>query len=266
VDLKGKVSVVTGASSGIGRRTALDLAEHGATVCAVARRAERLRSLIAELPGDGHSSMEADVTKKGQVRAMGDHVRDVHGRCDVLVNSAGISGAGAFEGRSVVARTEQVMRTNFFGALYCTAELLPLLEVAAPSNVVNIASIAGRIALRGSSAYAASKFALVGWSESLHFELAERGVFVSLIEPGPLPTEGFPMTGIVGDPLMRRVLTSDKKVSTAVLDAIAGRKLQRVVPRWYYLLPVGRFLAPPLYRRAQGRVAAIRDRRIKDHD
>jgi hypothetical protein len=266
VDLKGKVCVVTGASSGIGHRTALDLAELGATVCGVARRAERLESLVAELTGEGHSSMPADVTKKSHVRAMGAHVRDVHGRCDILVNSAGISGAGTFDGRAAVARTEHVMRTNFFGALYCTAELLPLLEAAAPSNVVNIASIAGRIALRGSSAYAASKFALVGWSESLHFELSDRGVFVSLIEPGPLPTEGFPMTDIEKDPLMRWVLTSDEKVSSAVLDAISGRKLQRVVPRWYYLLPIGRLVAPPIYRRAQGRVAAIRDRRIKPND
>jgi short-subunit dehydrogenase len=130
--------------------------------------------------------------------------------------------------------------------------------------VVNIASIAGRLALRGSSAYAASKFALVGWSEALHFELAERGVFVSLIEPGPLPTEGFPMTDLLKDPLMRRVLTSDEKVSSAILDAISRHKLQRVVPRWYYLLSIARLVAPPVYRLAQGPLATIRNRRSKE--
>jgi short-subunit dehydrogenase len=262
VELRGKVCVVTGASSGIGRRTALDLAAAEAVVCGVARRADRLESLISELPGDGHSITTADVTKKSHVRAIGAHVREVHGRCNILVNSAGISGAGSFHERDSVARTERVMRTNFFGALYCTAELLPLLEAAAPSSVVNIASIAGRLALKGSSAYAASKFALVGWSEALHFELAQRGIFVSLIEPGPLPTEGFPMTRLVDDPLMRHVLTSDEQVSAAIFDAIARRKLQRVVPRWYYLLSIGRLLAPPVYRFAQGPLAAVRNRRI----
>jgi uncharacterized protein len=264
MELTGKVCVVTGASSGIGRRTALDLAARGATICGVARRAERLDSLLVELPGEGHSSVPADVSKKSHVRTIGAHIREVHGRCDVLVNSAGISGAGAFDGRAAVARTEQVVRTNFFGALYCTAELLPLLEAAAPSSVVNIASIAGRLAVRGSSAYAASKFALVGWSEALHFELSERGVFVSLIEPGPLPTEGFPMTDLVKDPLMRRVLTSEERVSSAVLDSISRRTLQRVVPRWYYLLSIVRLVAPPVYRFAQGPLATIRNRRIKE--
>jgi short-subunit dehydrogenase len=261
VELRGRVCVVTGASSGIGRRTALDLAARGAVICGVARRAERLETLLAELPGEGHSSVVTDVTKKGQVRAMGAHVREAYGRCDILINSAGISGAGTFDATDAVRRTEEVMRTNFFGALYCTAELLPLLEASAPSNVVNIASVAGRLALRGSSAYAASKFALVGWSEALHFELAERGVCVSLIEPGPLPTEGFPMTRLVNDPLVRHVLTSEGQVSSAIQRSISHRKLQRVVPRWYYLLPIARLIAPPVYRFAQGPLAAVRNRR-----
>ena len=264
MELKGKVCVVTGASSGIGRRAAIDLAARGATVCGVARRAERLESVISGLSGDGHSMVPADVTKKTQVTAMASHVKEVHGRCDILVNSAGIGGAGTFDGRAAVGRTEEVMKTNFFGALYCTAELMPLLEEAAPCSVVNIASIAGRLALRGSSAYAASKFALVGWSEALHFELAERGVFVSLVEPGPLPTEGFPMTGLVKDPLMRRVLTSDEKVSSAILDAVARRKMQRVVPRWYYLLSIARVLVPPVYRFAQGPLATVRKHRVPE--
>lgn len=262
MELKGKVCVVTGASSGIGRRTALDLAARGATICGVARRAERLESLMSELVGDGHSAVPTDVTKKSQVRAMATHVKEVYGRCDILVNSAGIPGGGTFEGRKTVARTEQVMNTNFFGTLYCTAELLPLLEASAPSHVVNVASVAGRLALKGSSAYAASKFALVGWSEALHFELAERGVFVSLIEPGPLPTEGFPMTDLVKHPLMRHVLTSDERVSTAIRATVARRRLQRVVPRWFYLLTIGRWMAPPVYRLAQGWLAAVRDRRF----
>lgn len=264
MEFKGKVCVVTGASRGIGRRTALDLAARGATVCGVARRAERLTSLLGELSGGDHTVVTADVTNRAEVKAMARHVLDAHGRCDVLVNSAGISGAGFFDGPDAVAHIEEVVKTNFFGAVYCTAELLPLLEASAPASVVNVASIAGRLALRGSSAYAASKFALVGWSEALHFELSARGVFVSLVEPGPLPTEGFPMTGLVNDRLLRMVLTTDRHVSAAIQESIARRKLQRVVPRWYYLLAVGRLVVPPVYRLAQRPLASIRGRRMPD--
>jgi NAD(P)-dependent dehydrogenase (short-subunit alcohol dehydrogenase family) len=249
--LNGKVCVVTGASSGIGRRVATDLAEAGATVCAVARREERLRDLLptlAPVDGSAHSYFVADVSARSETRLLASHVAEKHGRCDVLVNNAGISRGKTFEGESSIEDLEEVFQTNFFGAVYCTAALLPLLESSAPSNIVNVASMAGRLAYGDSSAYCASKFALVGWSESVHYDLERKRIAVSLIEPGPVPTEGFPQTALIGHPILRGSLSSAGDVSRAVKGVIRTGKMQRVVPRWFYLLQLPRILVPPLYR------------------
>jgi short-subunit dehydrogenase len=263
MEMSGKVCVVTGASSGIGRRTALDLAREGASVCVAARREERLRNLVEEMGGSPHSHVATDVSERDQVSRLGVHVRETYGRCDVLVNNAGFSGRGGFDGPRALTELHRVMATNFFGAAYCTAELLELLVSSAPSHVVNVASMAGRIATPGVSAYCASKFALVGWSESLQQELVAKGVFVSSIEPGFIPTEGFPQTEFMNDRVMRHLLGSEGEVSRAIRDAIRGRKPQRVVPRWYYLFQVPRLLTPRVYRLVAGRVMASGTARAK---
>lgn len=259
---EGKVWVVTGSSSGIGRRTSLDLAARGALVCAVARRESLLSELVAEMGGEqaGHSYFVADVSRDEDVAGLGAHVRDRHGRCDVLVNNAGFSRPGKFVDDDALEKLHDVMATNFFGVVRVTKELLPLLIEAAPSSIVNVASVAGRLGLNGGGAYCASKFALVGWSESLHFELAGLGVHVGIVEPGPVPTEGFPQADLLSDRLLRRAVSSPAAVSKAIRTTAERRKLQRVVPRAFYLLEVARYLSPPLYKFAQRRVVGDRVR------
>jgi NAD(P)-dependent dehydrogenase (short-subunit alcohol dehydrogenase family) len=239
------------------------VAAAGGTIVAAARREDRIRTLVSELPGDGHSYLVTDVSDRDQVRHLAEHVETTYGRCDVLVNNAGFLGAPGFGGErsASIEDVEAVMATNFFGALYCTGEFLDLLETSAPSNVVNVTSVAGRLAAPGQPAYTASKFALVGWTESLQPELARRGVYLSSVEPGFIPTEGFPQKGMVGDPLMERILGTDAQVSEAIQDAVAGRKPQRVVPRWYYTLQVPRVMAPRIYRMAVEKVAGARNAR-----
>lgn len=248
--MTGRVCVVTGASSGIGRRTALDLAAVGAKVCVAARRRERLEELVAEMGGEavGHSLAVTDVSVRSDVQALSSHVRDTYGRLDVLINNAGFSGRQGLRGPESIEEIESVMATNFFGAVYCTAEMLDLLQASAPSHVVNVASMSGRIATPGVSTYVASKFALAGWTESLHHEMVARGIFFSSIEPGFVPTEGFPQKNMVRDRFMKHLLGTDAQVSAAIRDAIQGRKVQRVVPRFYYLAQVPRVLTPGLYR------------------
>lgn len=244
-----RVCVVTGASSGLGRRTALDLAAEGNRVCVAARREDRLTALVDEMGGAsaGHSFQVTDVAERDQVKRLAAHVRETYGRCDVLVNNAGIPGNETF-GPDAVEKIEQVMQVNFFGAVHCTAEFYELLLESTPSHVVNVTSVAGRIATPGFASYTASKFALVGWTESLQPELAKKGIYVSSVEPGFIPTEGFPQTNLTGDPMLKRILGTEGQVSRAIRDAISGRKPQRVVPRWYYLFQVPKVLTPPLYR------------------
>lgn len=254
--LNGKVCVVTGASSGIGYRTALDLADRGAKVCAVARREDRLRSLVDEMGGEGqgHSFVVTDVSDPAQIEALAQSVEERYGRCDVLINNAGFSKERPWYEPGALEDLEAVMATNFFGVVRCTAAFMPMLLESAPSNVVNVASVAGRLAVGGAPAYTASKFGVVGWSEALHHQLRPRGVCVSLVEPGVVPTEGFPAKAIVGSRLLRHTMGTTEGVSRAIRDVIVHRKMQRTTPRWYYLLQIPRLLTPPLYRAAQQKV------------
>ena len=249
--LADKVCVITGASSGIGYQTALDLAAEGARVCLVARRKERLEELLQRMPGSGHSIAVTDVSKRDDVKALVGHVKDEYGRCDVLINNAGFSGERPLFEDGGMDDIKAMMDTNFYGTVYCTAEFLPLLSDSVPSNVVNVASMAGRLAIGGAPGYSASKFAVVGFSEALYFQLRDRGVCVSVVEPGLIPTEGFPQTPVLNDPVMKYALGTVEGVSKAIRSAISGRKMERVVPRWYYALQLPRILAPPLYRLAQ---------------
>jgi NAD(P)-dependent dehydrogenase (short-subunit alcohol dehydrogenase family) len=248
MDLSGKICVLTGASSGIGRTAAIDLARRGMVMCVVARRESLLQQLVAELPGEGHSYFVADVSDLEQVRGLERHVRDEYGRLHALVNNAGFTRGGEFTGEDSLDAVRAVMDTNYLGTVNTCAVFLPLLEASAPSRIVNVASMAGRLAFPRSSAYVASKFAVVGWSESAAFDLKLKGISVSLIEPGPIPTEGFPQESMVGHPILGRALGSQQDVANAIRNAIVKGSPTRAVPRWYRPLQIPRLLAPPLYR------------------
>lgn len=263
MSLGGKVCVVTGASSGIGRQTALDLAGEGARVCIAARRRDRLEELLAEMGGAerGHSLCVTDVSDREQVRALVTHVTETYGRLDVLINNAGFGSDSLFESPEDIAEVEKVMATNFFGTIYVTGEFLPLLRESTPSHIVTVASVAGRLAAGGAATYCASKFALVGFFESLSYDLAEQDIYVSLVEPGFIPTEGFPQADMTRDPVFKHMLGTVQGVSDAIRQAIEHRKVQRVTPRWYYLLQFPRLVSPPLYRLIYKKIAAPRQRK-----
>ncbi len=254
MELEGKICVLTGASSGIGRTAAVDLASHGMTVCVVARRKDLLQQLVEELPGNGHSYVVADVSDVEQVRSVERHVRATYGSLHALVNNAGFTRGGEFTGEDSLDAVRAVIETNYLGTVNACAVFLPLLEASAPSRIVNVASMAGRLAFPRSSAYVASKFAVVGWSESAAFDLSPRGISVCLIEPGPIPTEGFPQESLVGHPLLARALGSQQDVADAIRSAIIKGTPTRAVPRWYRPLQLPRLIAPPLYRFLAGRL------------
>jgi uncharacterized protein len=258
-----RVAVVTGASSGIGRRVAEDLSRRGWRVCAAARREGHLRSLIEGLGGEeaGHCYVVTDVSDSDDVARLAAEVDTRYGRCDALVNNAGFSARRRLDAPDALEVTEAILATNYRGAVACTRALLPALRAAAPASVVNVASVAGRVPVAGNAAYVASKFALVGWSESIRAELARDGITVSLVEPGPVPTEGFPQRAMTTHPVGRHVIAGVEDVSREVLRAIAGGDLQRTVPRVYGLLPLLRLLAPRVWDRIAVRILAARDER-----
>jgi NADP-dependent 3-hydroxy acid dehydrogenase YdfG len=191
----GTVALVTGASSGIGEATARMLAQRGATVAIVARRADRLTALAAEIESAGGRALaiEADVTDREQAEAAVRRTAEL-GRLDILVNNAGVMLLGPIVD-APVEEWETMVQVNLLGLLYTARAALPhLLEAAAGeprqvADMVNISSVAGRVARLGSGVYNATKHAVGAFSESLRQEVTGRQVRISLVEPGAVATE-----------------------------------------------------------------------------
>jgi len=246
------VMLVTGASSGIGQATARRLArEPSAALVLVARRQQRLRELAAELGEQRVSFLAVDLLDEDAPARINDHVRERHGRLDLLVNNAG----AAWRARFADGGYENVRRTmaiNFDAQVRLTEALLPLLRASAPSAIVNVASTASRVARAGSGAYSASKFALAGWSDSLWAEERANGVHVGLVLPGFISTEGFPQSELTDKPWTRWIVSTPEQGAQAIYEAGIGRRPERYVPRPYALAGVLRVVTPGLVRRALG--------------
>jgi len=194
--LQGTAVLVTGASSGIGEATALLFAQHGASVAIAARRKDRLDELAKKIEAAGGKAhaIEADVTRKDNAQKAVDETVAAFGRLDTLVNNAGVMLLGPIVDADP-AEWDRMISLNVQGLLYCTNAALPHLLRAAESeprrvaDIVNISSVAGRVARAGSGVYNASKFAVGAFSESLRYEITKRHVRVSLVEPGAVVTE-----------------------------------------------------------------------------
>jgi NADP-dependent 3-hydroxy acid dehydrogenase YdfG len=188
--LQGKVALVTGASSGIGAAAALALAAEGAHVAVVARRSERLQELVQHIYERGGKALPvvADVADEDQVGAMIQHVRSTLGRIDILVNNAGVMLLGQIEG----ANTEdwrRMVAINVMGLMYTTHAVLPTMKEQHGGHIVNISSVAGRIASAGSGVYNVTKWGVVAFSEALRQEVYKDNIRITVIEPGAVATE-----------------------------------------------------------------------------
>jgi uncharacterized protein len=243
------LAVVTGASSGIGAATAELLAGQGWRVLLVARRADRLEAMAARL--EDAVAVPADLTDPGAPDRIREAVEGAGGDLRLLVNNAGTAWRAPFAegGYENVRRT---MEINFDAPVRLTEALLPLLRASTPSAIVNVSSVAGRVGRPTNGAYAASKFALAGWSESLSVEEEPRGVHVGLVLPGFVATEGFPARQLVKSARTRWLVTSPDKVANAIAAAGPGGKREVYVSRPYWLVPRLRHLLPGLTRRALG--------------
>ncbi len=187
--LQGKVALVTGASSGIGEATAVALAAEGAAVAIAARRVDRLDTLKAKLEAEGARvvAVELDVTDEAACRAAVERTVQELGGLDIVINNAGVMLLGPIEGADT-QDWRRMVETNVLGLMYVTHAALPhLLERG--GDVVQVSSVAGRVARAGSGVYNASKFAVGAFSESLRQEVTTRGVRVTLVEPGAVATE-----------------------------------------------------------------------------
>ncbi len=227
--LAGTVALVTGASSGIGEATARELADHGASVALVARRADRLEALATELRDAGATAVvvEADVTQRDAAEAAVARTVEELGRLDIVVNNAGVMLLGPME-QAPVDEWERMVELNVLGLMYVAKAALPhLLEAAAgeprrAADLVNVSSVAGRQVRLGSGVYNATKHAVGAFSESLRQEVTQRHVRVSLVEPGAVDTElaGHNRPEVL-ETIAKRFADMERLAAADIADAIA---------------------------------------------
>jgi clavulanate-9-aldehyde reductase len=189
-DLSGRVVAITGASSGIGEATALACVAAGASVALAARRADRIQALAARIADEGGTAIAVptDVSDERQARAFVEQTYERLGRLDALVNNAGVMLLGAVTG----ADTEEWRRmidANLYGVLYCSHAALPVMQQQGSGHIVNVSSVAGRIASAGSAVYNMTKWGVNGFSEGLRQEALHANVRVTIVEPGAVATE-----------------------------------------------------------------------------
>lgn len=191
--LSGAVALVTGASSGIGAATALELSRLGASVALVARRTDRIEELAGQLDGDA-LAITSDISDRAGAEAAVQETVTSFGRLDILINNAGLMLIGPATA-APIDEWERMVQLNVLGLMYCTKAAMPHLLAAADDplrgvgDIVNISSVAGRKAQPGSAVYAATKFAVGAFSDGIRQELAGKKVRVSLVEPGLTDTE-----------------------------------------------------------------------------
>jgi NADP-dependent 3-hydroxy acid dehydrogenase YdfG len=236
--LNGTVALVTGASSGIGAATARALARQGAVVALAARRAERLDELAAELRRDRGRAfvIETDVTRRDEAFSAVERTVAELGRLDIVINNAGVMLLGlALD--APIEEWEQMVDLNIKGLLYIAHASLPHLLKAAEgsprrvSDLVNISSVAGRVARAGASVYDMTKFGVVAFSEALRQEVTKRHVRVSLVEPGLVKTE------------LQSHLRPEIRAQRAPLDQIAWLQADDVADAIQYIVTRPRHVA-----------------------
>jgi NADP-dependent 3-hydroxy acid dehydrogenase YdfG len=225
VSLEGTVALVTGGSSGIGEATARALAAQGAKVAVTGRRLERLERLASEIGGSGRTALaiQSDVTDQEQAIAAVDRTVDELGRLDILVNNAGQMLLGPIEG-APTEEWERMIDINLKGLAYTTHAAVPHLLAAAEdsarncADLVNISSVAGRLARSGSGVYNLTKHGVGAFSESFRQEFASRRVRATIIEPGAVATE---LTDHIRDGVREQVRERFADIQTLEAEDIA---------------------------------------------
>jgi NAD(P)-dependent dehydrogenase (short-subunit alcohol dehydrogenase family) len=248
MDWKGKVAVITGASSGIGRETAVAVAERGATVVLGARREERLKELAQQIASTGGSALPVvcDISIEEDVRRLFKRTVETFGRVDWLINNAG-TGLYATVEETTPEQMERIWRVNFLGTFYCIRVAIPLMKKQASGHIITVASMAGVRGTAMKSAYCASKFAQIGLMDSLRREL-QGVIHCTTILPGATESE---FISSMENPGGRRIpysgpVRKPSAVATAIVRAIEHPSARKITQQFGIALATLNALSPNL--------------------
>ncbi len=202
--IEGKVVVITGASSGLGEKTAIDLAELGAIVVLGARRIHNLEDVVAKIKEKGGKALavETDVTQASQVRNLVQTAVQEFGKIDVIINNAGIMPESLLE-KLHIEEWDRTIDVNLKGVLYGIAAALPYMKEQKSGHIINVSSVAGHVCMPGLAVYCATKFGVRALTETLRQEVKPYNLRTTLISPGAVATE---LTESTTDPIMRKNL------------------------------------------------------------
>ena len=233
MDYTGKVVVITGASSGIGEQSAEEFAKLHANVILVSRNEVQLQKIAARLSKYQIKTFvyACDVSDKDQVDKMGKIIIEKFGTIDVLVNNAGFGIYNTVE-NTAIDELESQMSTNFLGMMYCIKTFLQTMLEQRSGHIVNVASVAASIGIPGMASYCASKFAMLGFSESLFHELKGTGVGITVVSPIMVRTNFFKHESFGKMPRYSATSLDPKTVASAVVRAASSPRLEIVVPQF----------------------------------
>ena len=231
MDFKNKVVLITGASSGIGKQTAIEFAKLGSNIILVARRKNKLEQVENELKQFNVNTLvcTCDVSKKDQVEKMSKIVLEKFNSIDILVNNAGFAIYGSVYDLSI-NDIESQMETNYFGMIYCTKNFLPLMLEKKSGHIVNVASVAASFGLPGIASYCASKFAMLGFSEGLKHELSGTGVGITVVSPIMVKTNFFDHPSFEKMSKYSPTSLNSKTVAKAIVKASNSSRLEIITP------------------------------------
>ena len=245
-----QVAVVTGGSSGIGAATARALTARGWHCVLLARGSEQLEKVAAEL---GAEAEVCDVADRAQVDDVAARIGERHPAVRLLVNNAGFTGRRGFL-ELEPEETAQIVDTVYLGSVWCTRAFLPLLEAGRPSDVVNVASVAGMFAHGSSGPYSAAKHAQLAFSRSIRRELAPHGIRVHTVSPGPVETPGFPQRDLLSRRLGSRLVLQPDRIAETIVGAVERDRAEVVVPGYLRVAGALQALAPGTLARLSTRV------------
>ncbi|MGB8000330.1 MAG: SDR family oxidoreductase [Anaerobacillus sp.] len=256
-NLNNKVVLITGASSGIGRQLALDIAKQGSKLILVARSEERLMSVKKQIVSNGGyppAVWTMDVGNGERVDQLLPKLLNEMPAIDVLINNAGFGKFDAFV-EADMKDIEAMFDVNVIGLMRFTSHVLPIMIQAGKGHVVNIASQAGKLATPKSSGYSASKHAVLGFSNSLRMEVKTHGVCVTTVNPGPIKTNFFDIADSSGTYTknVEKMMLSPEKVSKEIISAIEKGKREVNLPGWMNAGAKLYHTAPGLVEKAAGK-------------
>jgi len=232
MNLRNKIAIITGAGSGIGRETAIELARHGCTPVLVGRREKKLAEVLNEVwkYAPASTAETCDICEGAHIKQVVQAICERHGGIDILINNAGVMIVKAFDELSQDEFNMQ-MDTNFYGAVSLIRAVIPVMQKQGRGVIINVTSSDSKLVVPGTNAYAASKAALNALSESLYYELKDKGIHVGLVLPGGTSTELFDsVVNKLGEYYRDQSRMSPAKVARSIREAIEKERFETVTP------------------------------------